>query len=681
MLGLLASMCCRGSPDMRCRSSKQLLKYCGPGVETLMCGVVGIFDARERRDIDRTLLVRMNESLYHRGPDEFGLHTEPGVGLGHRRLSIIDRAGGQQPLFNEDGTVVVVYNGEIYNFSELSAELKKNGHVFRTHCDTEVIVHAWEEWGTACVERFRGMFAFALWDRGRRTLFLVRDRLGIKPLYYAHLSDGHLIFGSELKALLVHPGLRRELDPQAVEDYFAYGYVPDPKTILKGVSKLPPGNMLVAKAGESVSEPHQYWDIPFPQAPGLTEEQAVGELISQLRESVRIRMVAEVPLGAFLSGGVDSSGVVAIMSQLSKKPVNTCSISFGDPKFNESTYAAAVAERYKTNHRVEQVNADDFSLLDKLATVYDEPFADSSAIPTYRVCELAKRWVTVVLSGDGGDETLAGYRRYRWHLYEEGMRAAIPKGIRSPLFGFLGRTYPKADWAPKTLRAKSTFEALARDTVEGYFHGVSIMDDSLRSCLFSDAFKRESQGYRAVEVLRGYYERVADLDPLAAVQYLDMKTWLPGDILTKVDRASMAHSLEVRVPLLDHKLVEWMSGLPASLKLQGREGKYILKRALEAHVPRDNLYRQKMGFSVPLAKWFRGPLKQRLRETVLGSVLADTGIFNMDFLSSMVAQHQSGTRDFSVPLWSLVMFEAFQRQVILREADYEFYAPGKAVRR
>lgn len=632
-----------------------------------MCGIVGLFDTRGKKTIDPQLLKCMNQTQFHRGPDEGGMHIEPGVGLGHRRLSIIDLSSGQQPLFNEDGSVVVVFNGEIYNFKELVTELAALGHRFRTQSDTEVIVHAWEEWGQDCVNRFRGMFTFGLWDRNRQTLFLARDRLGIKPFYYALLDDGIFIFGSELKALLAHPQLVRVIDPHAVEDYFSYGYIPEPKTIYRQAFKLAPGHTLTLISGEKMPQPRQYWDVPFTAHGPISEKDAEEELIVRLREAVKIRMVAEVPLGAFLSGGVDSSAVVAMMAGLTDQPVNTCSISFGDPAFNESQYAQKVATRYRTEHHVEQVDKNDFDLIDKLASLYDEPFSDSSAIPTYRVCELARKRVTVALSGDGGDENLAGYRRYRWHLYEEKMRSAIPIAARKSVFGMLGNIYPKADWAPKVLRAKSTFEALARDSVEGYFHTVSLMGDKMRARLFSDSFKRNLQGYQGVEMLRAHAEKCPTDDPLSRVQYLDMKTYLVGDILTKVDRASMAHALEVRVPLLDHKLVEWISGLPASLKLRGKEGKFIFKKSLKPYLPDDILYRDKMGFSVPLASWFRGPLRQRVREALLGPVLADTGIFNPTFLKEMLDQHQSGRRDYSAPLWSLLMFEAFLRNAMRDE--------------
>lgn len=643
-----------------CRAGKRVE---GPG-DITMCGLVGILDMRSRREVDPKLLTRMNESLVHRGPDEGGVHMEPGLGLGHRRLSIIDLTTGQQPLFNEDGSVVVVFNGEIYNFGELVEELAREGHVFRTHSDTEVIVHAWEQWGEACVERFRGMFAFALWDRNAETLLLARDRLGKKPLYYAALADGFFVFGSELKALLLHPGLSRELDEHAVEDYFAFGYVPEPKTILSHARKLPPAHTMTIRRGAASPAMRQYWDVPFDPLPRLREADAEAELVERLREAVKIRMIADVPLGAFLSGGVDSSAVVAMMAGLSSGPVNTCSISFGDPEYNESPYATQVAERYHTRHCVEQVEPDDFSLIDKLAAIYDEPYADSSAIPTYRVCELARRQVTVALSGDGGDESLAGYRRYRWHVYEERVRSLIPRMVRRPLFGLLGCVYPKMDWAPKVLRAKSTLQAVARDPLEGYFHGVSILPDPMRRRLFSDGFRRKLQGYEAINVLREHARRAPDDHPLSRIQYLDIKTYLVGDILVKVDRASMAHSLEVRAPILDHELVEWISGLPPEFKLQGREGKFIFKKALQPFLPDNILYRPKMGFAVPLARWFRGPLRERVRATVLGPTLAGTGMFDEAFLRQVVDQHQSGARDHSAALWSLLMFESFQRRVM-----------------
>ena len=626
-----------------------------------------MLDTRGARSIDAALLKRMNETQHHRGPDEGDIYTEPGVGFGHRRLSVIDIASGQQPMGNEDGSVLVCYNGEIYNYRELTAELQALGHTFSTRSDTEVIVHAWEQWGEACVQHFRGMFAFGLWDRKQQLMFLARDRLGVKPLFYTMLPDGLFAFGSELKSVRSLPGLGRGIDPRAVEDYFAYGYIPEPKTIYEGAYKLAPGHTLLQRVGAPLAQPRQFWDVPFKLHHGMTESDAAGELIVRLREAVKIRLVAEVPLGAFLSGGVDSSAVVAMMAGLADGPVNTCSIAFKDPAFDESAYAAQVAAQYHTDHHSEQVDTDDYGLLDTLADLYDEPYADSSAIPTYRVCQLARKRVTVALSGDGGDENLAGYRRYRYAMAEHSVRGRIPAGLRQPLFGALGRWYPKADWAPRVFRAKTTFEALSRDLVEGYFHGVSTMSDAMRAQLFSDQFRQRLQGYRAIEVMREHAQRAPTDDPLSLIQYLDMKTYLPGDILTKVDRASMAHALEVRVPLLDHQLVEWISGLDPKLKLRGSEGKYLFKKSLESYLPHDILYRRKQGFAVPLAQWFRGPLRARVREALLGSNLADTGFFNQRYLADMVEQHESGRRDYSTPIWSLLMFDAFLRKELQGE--------------
>ncbi|WP_394788244.1 XrtA/PEP-CTERM system amidotransferase [Rhodoferax sp.] len=641
-----------------------------------MCGITGIFDTRGGRDIDRAVLHRMNESQRHRGPVEAGMHLEPGVGLGHRRLSIIDLATGQQPLFNEDGSVVVVFNGEIYNYQTLIPELQALGHVFRTRSDTEVIVHAWEAWGKDCVKRFRGMFAFALWDRNQGTFFLARDRLAVKPMYYALLDDGMLLFGSELKSVMAHGGLKREMDPLAVEEYFALGYVAEPRTIFRQAKKLSPAHTLTIRRGHPMPEPEQYWDVHFSLDSQISTEEACAELDERLKESVRLRMIAEVPLGAFLSGGVDSSAVVAEMAQISTEPVNTCSIAFDDPAFNESEFAKTVADRYQTNHHVEMVKSDDFDLIDTLASLYDEPFADSSAIPTYRVCQLARKHVTVALSGDGGDETFGGYRRYRLHLMEEKMRSAMPSALRRPLFKTLGRMYPKADWAPRMFRAKTTFEGLSRNSVEAYFHSVSILRDPMREQLFSGRFKTELAGYNAQEVFNYHAARAKTDDPLALIQYLDLKTYLVGDINTKVDRASMAHSLEVREPLMDHELVEWLATLPSSLKVRGQEGKYLLKKAMEPRLPHDILYRPKMGFSVPLARWFRGPLRQRVRDAVLGPRLAETGWFNRQYLEHLVEAHDSGARDYSAPLWTLLMFEAFLRNVM--QADVQPAAPLEA---
>ncbi len=626
-----------------------------------MCGIAGIVDLRAERPVDERLLQAMTGILAHRGPDGDGFHIEPGVGLGHRRLSIIDLAGGKQPLYNEDHSVVVTFNGEIFNFAEIEAVLIQRGHTFRTRSDTEVIVHAWEEWGVECLKHFNGMFAFAVWDRRTRTLFVARDRLGVKPLYYAELADGRLIFGSELKALLLHPDLPRRIDPRAVEEYFTFGYVPDPKTIYRDVRKLEPGAYFCAQRGQSRVNPVRYWDVPLngerrPAEPAARWEE---ELRARLKEAVRKRLVSDVPLGAFLSGGIDSSAVVAMMRDIGTDRVLTCSIGFQEPKYDESEFARMVAEAKRTEHKSEIVEASDYGLLEKLVGLYDEPFADSSAIPTYRVCELARRHVTVALSGDGGDENFIGYRRYRLFAMEEQIRNRIPEGLRRAIFGPLGRFYPKLDWAPRVLRGKTTFQSLARDTVAAYLHGISHCSGEMRAELFSEDFKQELDGYDASEVFASHVEGKSFSDSLSLVQYLDFKTYLPGDILTKVDRASMAHSLEVRTPFLDYELVEWVAQLPADIKLHDGEAKHLLKKSLEPLLPREVLYRSKMGFAVPLDTWFRGSLKNRIAETVRGERLRDCGMFNPQTLARIVDQHQSGRRDYSAVLWQLLMFDGF----------------------
>jgi len=625
-----------------------------------MCGIAGVLRVGSDGAVSAALLHAMNAAQAHRGPDGANVHVGSRVGLAHLRLSIIDRAGSDQPMYNEDGQVVVVYNGEIYNFREVREELIALGHQFKTEGDTEIIVHGWEQWGAACLERFRGMFAFAVWDATNRTLMLARDRLGIKPLYYTLVNNDELVFASELKALLEHPGVARELDRQALDNYFALGYIPEPKTILNNVSKLEAGHYLIAKLDQALPASRPYWAFQIdPSAVTGSDTDLAAELRERIDEAVQIRLVSEVPLGAFLSGGIDSSAIVASMAGASERAVNTCSIGFSDPRFNETEYAQEMATRYATDHFTREVNPDDFELIDRLGRVYDEPFADPSAIPTYRLCQLARERVTVALSGDGGDEMLAGYTRYKFHMAEERLRGVLPLALRKPLFGGLGRLYPKADWAPKMLRARSTFQSLSKPSAQAYFNTVSLMNDETRAQMFSARVKSDLQDYTTMDVFDAHLRSHGGaLDPLSMAQYLDVKTYLSGDILTKVDRASMAHSLEVRVPLLDFKLVEWMGKLPVDCKLRGSEGKFLLKKAMEPRVPSDLLYRRKMGFSVPLASWFRGPLKQRVRDTILDGQLSDSGLFDQANLRKLVQQHESGIRDNNEYLWALLMFDA-----------------------
>ncbi|MES1930692.1 asparagine synthase [Salinisphaera dokdonensis CL-ES53] len=595
----------------------------------------------------------------HRGPDQGGKIALSGAGLSHRRLSILDASTGQQPMQSEDGRFTLVYNGEIYNYRELNGTLAGDGYRFAGHCDTETLLRAWQHSGVDCVSGLRGMFAFAVWDAGRRRLFLARDRLGIKPLYYGFTRDRDLVFGSELKALLVHPRLERKLDSQALEAYLALGYVPDPLSIFQTVRKLEPGHTLSYDANSKKVQLNRYWDVDFAEANTSDFDSDAAELLERVDDTVRMRLVADVPLGAFLSGGVDSSAVVASMARQTGTPVNTCAIGFDNPAFDETEHALLVARHLGTQHRDQQVAVGDHGLIDRLTGIYDEPFADSSALPTYRVCELARRQVKVALSGDGGDENFAGYRRYRMHWAESRARARVPERIRRPLFGALGQAYPKLDWAPRALRAKSTLQSLAMSTAEGYCHGVSMIPQALRETLYSTQFTRELQGYRASEIFRAHAANAGTDHPLSLAQYLDFKTYLPGDILTKVDRASMAHGLEVRVPLLDHELVSWAARLPATTKLRRGETKAVLKRAFEPLLPHDILYRQKKGFSVPLAEWFRGPLTGAAREALAGGALTDSGLFDPSALVGLLDDHVSGRADHATPLWSLLMLSRF----------------------
>jgi asparagine synthase (glutamine-hydrolysing) len=627
-----------------------------------MCGIAGIYLPTSQQQPDAEILRQMNDRQLHRGPDAGDYFFAPGIGLAHRRLSIIDIDGSPQPMRTPDQSICVVFNGEIYNFKELRAELQAKGYQFISQGDTETILHAWREWGVDCVHHLRGMFAIGIWDQKQQSLFLARDRLGVKPMFYALLPGNEFIFGSELKVLKQHPKFDRTLRHTAIEDYFTFGYVPEPFTIYQHCFKLEPGHrMLLTQGMTALPQPEQYWDIPTEWTADITAGEAEAELIQRFKEAVGIRMVADVPLGAFLSGGVDSSAVVAMMSQLQSGPVNTCAIGFDVPTFNETEFAQMVADRYQTNHQVKVVSQNDFALIDQLADLYDEPYADSSAMPTYRVCEMAREQVTVALSGDGGDEVFAGYRRYQMHLQETSLRNRLPLPLRQAIFTPLGKWYPKLAWAPKFLRAKTTFQALAMDDVQGYHNSISILRADDRDALFSDEFKQKLQGYNSLQVFRRYQEKTKALDPLKTVQYIDLKTYLVGDILTKVDRASMAHSLEVRVPFLDHRFIEWAFKLNSAANLAQGIGKLTLKKTLEPHLPEDVLYRKKMGFAVPLADWFRGPLKQKLQDDVLSERMLNSEIFNAQQLQKLVNEHLSGLKDNSSALWTLMMFDHFLR--------------------
>ncbi len=621
-----------------------------------MCGIAGIFHAETPKPIDPARVERMTDALAHRGPDGSGVWTDHGVGLGHRRLSIIDLAGSPQPMHSADGRAVIVFNGEIYNFRELRRELEQAGFAFRTSGDTEVILAAWQKWGPECLARLDGMFAFAIFDLDRRALFLARDRFGVKPLFLAHLSDGSIAFASELKGLLAHPLLRRRVNPQAIEAYMAWGYVPDSHAILAGVEKLPAGHFWLMEQGRAPGRPQRWWDMSFTERERGSEADLSAQLVHLLREGVRSRLVADVPLGAFLSGGVDSSAVVALMAEASAAPVQTCSIGFDVAAYDETSYAQRVAARFGADHRERIVATDDFDAIDSLAAMFDEPFADASALPTWRVCQLARERVTVALSGDGADEAFAGYRRQVFHHHEERARGILPAGLRAPLFGTLGGAWPKADWAPRPFRAKATLLALAESGEEGYARGLSVTLPEARRALYSDSFAASLEGFRAEDELIALMRRAPARSGLDRAQYADLAFWMPGDILTKVDRTSMAVSLEAREPLLDHRLVEFAARLPEGTRVKGGVGKYLLKKSLERYLPHDILYRPKQGFVTPIAEWLRGPLASASRGIAMGS-LAQTGFFDAKAIAALAEAHIAGRADHARTLWQLLMLE------------------------
>jgi asparagine synthase (glutamine-hydrolysing) len=621
-----------------------------------MCGICGIFEPQRTTEVERAVLKPMADAIQHRGPDDEGFYSAPGVGLAFRRLAIIDVEGGHQPLSNEDGSIWIAFNGEIYNFQELNKRYLSSGHTFRTRSDTETIVHLYEELGEACFAELRGMFGLAIWDGRRKRLLLARDRIGKKPLYYSW--DGRrLVFGSEIKALWPAGGLSKEMDPEALCDYFSYQYVPAPKTIYRSVRKLKPGHYLVVEGSNLREVP--YWDIRFDKPKQLSEDEWCESFLDEYRKAVKSRLVSDVPLGAFLSGGVDSSSVVALMNEF-QSPVTTCSIGFSEESYDEAGDARAFAKTLGANHHEKIVKPQAIDLLSKLAWHYDEPFADSSAVPTYYVSQEARRHVTVALSGDGGDENFAGYRRYKLTMREDQLRSRVPAPVRRNVFGPLGEWYPKLGWAPRIFRAKNTFQSLARDPLEGYFYGGSVCPPALKRQLFSPGFWSQLGGYDSVEVLRYHYNRADTPDPLSRIQYVDMKTYLVDDILVKVDRASMANSLEVRCPLLDHKLMELVAQMPSRLKLHKGQGKYIFKRALQQVLPSSVLTRTKKGFAVPVAEWLRGDLKEFAFDALFRK---DDDVLNAKFLTTCWKQHQRGQRDWSALLWCVLMFRTWQQGV------------------
>jgi asparagine synthase (glutamine-hydrolysing) len=625
-----------------------------------MCGIAGIVSTAAGRRIESATIHRMCQAIVHRGPDEEGIFVKDGTGLGMRRLSIIDLAGGQQPVFNEERTAWVVFNGEIYNFPELREGLLKRGHRFSTHSDTETIVHLYEEMGPDCVNKLRGMFAFALYDERRQKLLMARDRLGKKPLHYA-LQGQRLLFGSEIKSILAVAPELATVNNEALLQYMYFGYVPDPLTAFTTIQKLPPGHLLEFENGKI--HIRQYWDLPqYGTHPPRTEEECLEEMENRLAEAVRIRLVSEVPLGALLSGGTDSSTVVALMARASSSPVKTFAIGFRDQEFNEAPYARMVAEKFGTDHHELIVEPDVFETVETLTSSLEEPFGDSSMLPTYYVSQMARKHVTVALSGDGGDEIFAGYDRYAIHLRRQAFER-IPSWARR---FYREKIYPLL---PGDMRGKKFSYHVSLPWRERYVDAIVLVPAFERDIpLLSDEFRAAGRETGDPEdVMYRYFEQAPAKDPVSQMLYVDTKTYMVGDILTKVDRMSMAASLEVRVPILDHEFVEWATGLPLDWKIRGGKQKYILRKLAErVGVPREVLYRPKRGFALPLVHWLKYELKDLVLSVLLDPRTLQRGYFDVRGIKQILDEHFRGRRSHSGQIWRLLMFELWHRNYLER---------------
>jgi asparagine synthase (glutamine-hydrolysing) len=627
-----------------------------------MCGIAGLFHPLDPAIPSERMIRRMTDALRHRGPDGEGFLFEPHLAFGHRRLAIVDIAGGAQPMATPDGEVTVCFNGQIYNHIPLRMALEASGHRFRTRSDTESLVHGWREWGLGLLDRLDGMFAFALWDRAQGQLLLARDRLGEKPLHLAALPDGGIAFASELAGLKVLPEVSRRIDSAAVEDFLALGYVPDPRTIYAGIRRLPAAHFLLLRRGEAATqEPRRYWSAPTHVA-HADAAAATAELRRHLDQSVRERLMSDVPLGALLSGGVDSGAVTAFAAAAQAgtqagPPLATFTIGFPGPE-DERPMAAEVARRLGTQHRAEEGAADYVAAARPIARLFGEPFGDHSAVPTLAVSTLARRHVTVALSGDGGDEVFGGYRRHRWHALVDGVRRHLPASVRRHAVRALARAYPKLDRAPRWLRAKHTLTELSLDSALGYWRTVCKVQDERRRALLSPALRSALEGH---DPSRPVVDAIAACDPdqpLLAAQYADIMTYLPGDILVKTDRASMAVSLELRPPLLDHELVAWGVALPAALKLQQGVGKRVLREALAPDLPAELLWGRKRGFAAAIGGQFRAQA-ETLRARLGGTAMRDSGMFDASALMRMVEEHASCRFDHAQALWQLLVFEGW----------------------
>ena len=621
-----------------------------------MCGIAGFFRT-SAPTADTSLLRQMGEVIRHRGPDAGGEYLDDHVGLAHRRLSIIDLSPqGNQPMFSVDGRLVIVFNGEIYNFLTLREQLEAEGVVFRTRTDTEVILALYRKLGTDCLKQLNGMFAFALWDTVEKTLFIARDRIGKKPLYYYHAGGDRLAFASEIKCLLQLPGIKREIEPTAIVDFLAYHYIPDPKTIYRNIYKLPPAHYMVLKSG---GEPHigEYWDIDFTQQEGRTFAAAEEELLELLQDATSARMVADVPLGAFLSGGVDSSAVVALMAKTSANPVRTCTIGFQDKRHDESPYALEIAGMFKTDHTEFIDNERYVETVALMPKYFDEPFADSSAVPTYHVSRLARQAVTVALAGDGGDESFAGYAKYAVELKEDLARQLVPRSVLSLIHtvtaGMEGSTLAR--------KARSLSGSALKDPGRAFFRTNSCIEEAVLQQLLADGIKRSCSSYDPALHTMKCWDRMRGKDHAACMLYTDLKTYLPGDILVKVDRMSMANSLEVRAPFLDYRIIEFAASLPSDWKIKGENKKIILRKAFSRLLPAGVLNRAKHGFTVPLDLWFRGDLKP-LAEEILFKQDTLAEYLSIPTVQRLWQEHQNRSRDHGTILWSLLMLGLWQRE-------------------
>ena len=621
-----------------------------------MCGIAGFFNTEGQGPAEPHILQAMCQTMVHRGPSDEGLFIDGQVGLGMRRLSVIDLHTGHQPISNETKDIWVVCNGEIYNYQELAAWLVNRGHRLNTSSDTEVIVHLYEEFGDACVEKLRGMFSFALWDGPRSRLFMARDRLGVKPLYY-FWNQRQFIFGSELKAILASPDVERDISPEGLHYYLRYSYIPDPLTIFLGVMKLPPGHTLSLK-GTTLTV-REYWDgsAPFPKLPSISEEDATLQLGRLLEDSVKLRLISDVPIGAFLSGGVDSSLVVALMAQQMTRPVSTFSIGFEIESFNELPHARQVARHLGTDHHELVVGPQGCDLIEKIVSHFDEPFGDASAIPTYHLSKLASQYVTVALSGDGGDELFAGYDRYRIDM-QRSRFDRLPETARK-LLGFASNLLPQG-FAGKNLLRNVSLPPRQR-----YLENISYFGPrDLVRLLVPDLYVEFARAGHAESIMAAHFDRVSGRPWLSQLQYLDTKTYLPADVMTKVDRMSMAHSLEAREPLLDHELVEYVAGLPIQMKWRDGVSKYLLKRVAAKFLPEEIVSRKKQGFGVPLEYWFKESLREYVHDVLFDSRTRARGMFQQAYVEELVERYENGSGELAAHIWLLVIMETWCRLYI-----------------